>query len=164
MFKIFHFSQTGKLPDLCTVRYMYQTITEGGGEGGGFILLGLWCLTWLSLFLIPFLCVEVWQLELMEGEEEEDEFTGVLVSDLVLYLDHEDPGLRGQAAKLVCKVGIFSLNVWYSPSTFFFLAFNCCLYFASLSCRRKKKSCSVFIIFLFVSTALNISCVWGLYS
>ncbi len=48
--------------------------------------------------------MEVWQLELIEGEEEEDEFTGVLVSDLVLYLDHEDPGLRGQAAKLVCKV------------------------------------------------------------
>jgi hypothetical protein len=53
--------------------------------------------------------VEVWQLELIEGEEERDEFTGVLVSDLVLYFDHEDPGLRGQAAKLVCKVGIFLL-------------------------------------------------------
>jgi hypothetical protein len=30
--------------------------------------------------------------------------TDVLVSDLVLYLDHEDPGLRGTAAKLICKV------------------------------------------------------------
>ncbi len=51
--------------------------------------------------------MQVWQLELIEGEEEGDEFTGVLVSDLVLYLDHEDPGLRGQAAKLVCKVSLF---------------------------------------------------------
>jgi hypothetical protein len=81
----------------------------------------------------------VWQLELVEGEGEGDEFTGVLVSDLVLYLDHEDPGLRGQAAKLVCKVSIFLLlsgTGLHLPFFFPLIAFYAFSFitFASLVC------------------------------
>jgi hypothetical protein len=55
-----------------------------------------------------------------EEEEEGDELTGLHVSDLTLYLDHEDPGLRGTAAKLVCKVSPFLTHQYPSPHNNFF--------------------------------------------
>ena len=45
---------------------------------------------------------QVWNLPLLPSST--DSFTSVLISDLVLYLDHQDPGLRGAAVRLVFRV------------------------------------------------------------
>jgi len=59
--------------------------------------LGMSCLSEVIL-----LCPQVWTLPLFLDRQEN--LTSVVVSDLVLYLDHEDPGLRGSAARLVFRV------------------------------------------------------------
>ena len=48
------------------------------------------------------LCPQVWSLALTPGRE--DTLTSVDMSDLLLYLDHQDPGLRGAVARWVCQV------------------------------------------------------------
>ena len=45
---------------------------------------------------------QVWNLPLLPTST--DRFTDVLISDLVLYLDHQDPGLRGATARLVFRL------------------------------------------------------------
>ena len=45
------------------------------------------------------MCPQIWTLTL-DSSNTEDTLTCVEMSDLVLYLDHDDPGLRGGVAKL----------------------------------------------------------------
>ena len=59
--------------------------------------LALSCLGEVSL-----LCPQIWTLPLYLDNQEH--LTSVKVSDLVAFLEHEDPGLRGAAAKLVFRV------------------------------------------------------------
>ena len=49
------------------------------------------------------MCPQVWTLTL-SNTNDTDTLTAVDMSDLVLYLEHSDPGLRGGVARLICKV------------------------------------------------------------
>ena len=59
-------------------------------------------LTVNCLVQVAALCPQVWSLALAPGRE--DTLTNVDMSDLLLYLDHQDPGLRGAVARWVCQV------------------------------------------------------------
>ena len=79
-------------------------------------------LTLSCLTQVVQLCPQVWSLALAPGAE--DTLTSVDMSDLLLYLDHQDPGLRGGVARWACQVirgaGLESggrLGQWFSQSS-----------------------------------------------
>ena len=51
---------------------------------------------------VVILCPQLWSLHIYQDLQEE--LTSPVFSDLVLFLDHEDPGLRGATGRLVARV------------------------------------------------------------